>query len=195
MNKYRRYLEEKVLGVKIDEFVVPPIDPTKDKALSFILAGLKMLRAKANEVLTIVDIRTIRRKVKEHIPYVHVISFDEKFAIGSKNAIMNEDRYDITTWRRYIPDLWDCDNYAFMFKTWMAFVYGYTGIAVALGFVFTPDGEFLHAFNVIVCKDGVLLYEPQLHTFVDINKETETPIPLTIDDVTLEYYPITLLFF
>lgn len=58
------------------------------------------------------------------------------------------------TWEKwkYIPETHDCDDAAFMFKG----VFGHS-VGIAFG--------WRHAWNVILCKDGVWHFEPQTSAF------------------------------
>jgi len=63
----------------------------------------------------------------------------------------------------YRPARFDCENYAFLFQTLTAFVFGVNTVGVVLDF------EAGHAYNMVYTNDGSLrLYEPQDGTFVEV---------------------------
>jgi len=80
----------------------------------------------------------------------------------------------------YLPEIFDCDDFAMYFKTWLQ---GYiqqekdtpfNGVGVAIGQVFR-DGELLggHAWNFVVVQNGdniyILFIEPQLGEIIPSN--------------------------
>jgi hypothetical protein len=66
--------------------------------------------------------------------------------------------WDWTDTRKYITDTFDCDKFAFYFKSRMAIDFGINAIGVIL------DYSAGHAYNLLIVKDSSVkwyLYEPQ----------------------------------
>jgi hypothetical protein len=66
--------------------------------------------------------------------------------------------WDWTDTRKYITDTFDCDKFAFYFKSRMAIDFGINAVGVIL------DYSAEHAYNLLIVKDSSVkwyLYEPQ----------------------------------
>jgi hypothetical protein len=75
--------------------------------------------------------------------------------IDSLNRIID---WDWTDTRKYITDTFDCDKFAFYFKSRMAIDFGINAVGVIL------DYSAGHAYNLLIVKDSSVkwyLYEPQ----------------------------------
>lgn len=70
--------------------------------------------------------------------------------------------------KKYVTDVWDCENYAFWFHTFSDLIMGINTGGTAFGSVLDPaSGRVLfgHGFNMIVCTENgnlaLKLFEPQ----------------------------------
>jgi len=74
---------------------------------------------------------------------------------------------------RYRYEIWDCDDFAEYFASWMKLATKTNGIGIAIGYVKTPQGKFGHAWNIALVKykDEVEIVEvePQLGSIVGIS--------------------------
>jgi len=83
---------------------------------------------------------------------------------------------DWTSLKRYVPEIRDCDNFAFLFREHLAWDYGINAVGVVIGS--TPYGY--HAWNVILVKDLVtkqdklIQIEPQ-RDWMDVEKRGYKP--------------------
>jgi len=83
---------------------------------------------------------------------------------------------DWTSLKRYVPEIRDCDNFAFLFREHLAWDYGINACGVVLGD--TPFGY--HAWNVVLVKDlktkqdKLIQVEPQ-RDWMDVEKRGYRP--------------------
>jgi len=83
---------------------------------------------------------------------------DTKYSIASEHDIRNLLSMDVFKFREYVPDKYDCDNYAFSFMGTATNLL--SGYAIGIIFVRTPNGN--HALNFFVDKNSKIRYiEPQ----------------------------------
>jgi hypothetical protein len=69
----------------------------------------------------------------------------------------------------YRPARFDCENYAFLFQTIVALVFGINTVGVVLDF------EAGHAYNIIYTNGGTLkLYEPQDGKYVQVGDSLDS---------------------
>jgi hypothetical protein len=76
--------------------------------------------------------------------------------------------WDKVNLRRYISEFWDCDDYAFRFKSNAASVF----LINAIGFVIDwSDDKCVHSYNVLFPEDGdPVVYEPQTDQIMSIGE-------------------------
>jgi hypothetical protein len=76
--------------------------------------------------------------------------------------------WDWTDTRKYITDVFDCDDFATYFKARMAIEFNINAIAIVL------DYSSAHAYNIVILKDcsGVkwYIYEPQTDQLFEFEK-------------------------
>lgn len=80
---------------------------------------------------------------------------DARYRTVSISEFMKILKEDKTNNLKYISETFDCENFAAIFKNRLALYYGITAVGVVLNY---KGG---HAFNVVVCSDGVYVLEPQ----------------------------------
>jgi hypothetical protein len=108
---------------------------------------------------------------------------------GLKSVSLSDKLYYLTdweSWKRIIANDWltylphlkykfdttDCDNYAFLFASKMAWRYGLNSAGVVYGYIHRDNKKFGHAFNLILTNDLELkVFEPMKGIFADYNKE------------------------
>jgi len=138
-----------------------------DKAYELV----KALSARANvpEVPVYeVDADFIVRAVRKLPRPEHLSILDGKYRTTTVDGFREIVRWDATNMRRYILDFWDCDNYAFRFKTNVESVY----LINAIGYVVDLSvPECAHAYNIFVDNVGdVYVYEPQNDAIMTVNE-------------------------
>jgi hypothetical protein len=90
--------------------------------------------------------------------------------------------WDWTDTRKYITDTFDCDKFAFYFKSRMAIDFGINAVGVIL------DYSARHAYNLLIVKDSSVkwyLYEPQ-------NDNIFTYDTRAINMYRMEYYLLVM---
>jgi len=77
-------------------------------------------------------------------------------------------QWDKTNLRPYISEFWDCDDYAWRFKSNAASVF----LVNAVGFVIDwSESECAHSYNVLFPEDGdPVVYEPQTDQIMSIGE-------------------------
>lgn len=140
-------------------------------------------------------LKLIRRKYKIGNDWVNnsYVTLLLKQTIGCKVKIL--DLYyrvvDLETWKKIIQsdtlnltkkwhkDVFDCDDFAIVFKAHVAEFYEINSVGVAIGRVYDANTlEFIgyHAYNVIIVRDddcNVYLYEPQTDGLAKADKRTK----------------------
>ncbi len=105
--------------------------------------------------LYIVSQSKIKSNILKHFINIRFVWNDEIYktvSLSSLKRIIDEDKTDLL---KYIKETFDCENFAELFKSRMALNYGIN----AVGQVMNYSGG--HAFNIIICTDGVFILEPQ----------------------------------
>lgn len=108
---------------------------------------------------------------------------DEKYSVidwPTWRAIIDN---DWSKERQYKADIWDCDNYAFLFAARMAEIFELNTAGVCYGEVFDKNTKKKvagHAFNLVIAKDGdtlkPFLFEPENGKYTEWVKNKENVI-------------------
>jgi len=93
---------------------------------------------------------------------------DGKYRTTTVDGFREIVRWDSVNIRRYILDFWDCDNYAFRFKSNVESVF----LINSVGFVVDLSvPECAHAYNIFVDSEGdVYVYEPQTDAIMTVDE-------------------------
>jgi hypothetical protein len=86
------------------------------------------------------------------------LRLDEEYYTTDMDSLKRIIDWDWTDTRKYITDMFDCDKFAFYFKSRMAIDFGINAVGVIL------DYSAGHAYNLLIIKDSSIkwyLYEPQ----------------------------------
>lgn len=83
--------------------------------------------------------------------YYHLITFEKI------KKILNKTDLDKIT---YITEKFDCENFALLLKSYIAYKYQISNIAIVINY----DGK--HAFNLIITPESIKIYEPQTNSFI-----------------------------
>ena len=77
-------------------------------------------------------------------------------------------QWDKTNLRPYIVDFWDCDDYAWRFKSNAASIF----LINSVGFVIDwSDEKCAHAYNILFVEDGdPVVYEPQTDSIMSVSE-------------------------
>ena len=112
----------------------------------------------------------IKNFLKEQtgVPSGSISLSDEKYYLTYLEKVKEIIEMDWTNTFKYISDTFDCDNFAMLFASEGANLYGVNTFMTAFGNIYdAKTGVFLfrHAFNLILTQDnsimGLYLYEPQ----------------------------------
>lgn len=98
----------------------------------------------------------------------HISILDGRYRTTTIDGFREIVRWDATNMRRYILDFWDCDNYAFRFKSNVESVF----MINAVGYVIDLSvPECAHAYNVFIDNTGnVYVYEPQTDVIMMVDE-------------------------
>ena len=81
---------------------------------------------------------------------------DGKYFLCSKEVM---EQIASFAWQKFLPyrkEKFDCDDFAFLFKSWVNLVYGLNNVGLVI------DDSTSHAYNIVVTNDGYLrVFEPQ----------------------------------
>jgi len=99
----------------------------------------------------------VYRVLKETYPEAKIHPLDVQYHVEPK-VIVEDWIKEFPRLRKYVKDAYDCDNFAFWFKAWMAIRFMLNSVGYAEGL--HPLGY--HAFNVVVVSEGkAYIVEPQ----------------------------------
>jgi len=92
--------------------------------------------------------------------------FDGTYYTTDRDGFDAMVRFDPTNLLPYRPSRFDCENFAMLFQTLSAFLFGVNSVGTVI------DWSGGHAYNIVYLNDGsVLLYEPQTDEIVDVGGE------------------------
>jgi len=110
----------------------------------------------------------------------NVILLDGKYKLVSLDTwkkIIRSDTLNLT--KKWHRDVFDCDDFAIVFKAHVSEFYEINSVGVALGRIYdvkTNKYVGCHAYNLIVAKNGSIelyVYEPQTDELVKAEKRTK----------------------
>ena len=103
---------------------------------------------------------------------VPIIVYDMKYAVPDLKTVNEVIRLDWTNYYHYIQSLFDCDDYARVFKAHCMEIFRINAIGYVVGEVRDKNTNQLlgyHAFNVVVTSDEkIYMYEPQNDMLVEV---------------------------
>jgi hypothetical protein len=86
---------------------------------------------------------------------LYTIAVDEYYRTTDQKGLLDILSTDWVSFKQYVPDFWDCDDYAWALKANLSFFY-----SIQIGWV--ADWSSAHSYNIIVFTSGtVALIEPQ----------------------------------
>jgi len=89
--------------------------------------------------------------------------FDGTYYATNEKGFEAIARFDITNFLPYRPARFDCENFAMLFQSLSAFLFGINAVGTVI------DWSGGHAYNIVYLTDGsVLLYEPQTDETVEV---------------------------
>jgi len=96
---------------------------------------------------------------------------DNRYRTTTLDGFRTIAQWDATNLRQYITDYWDCDDYAWRFKSNTAAVF----LINAVGFVIdVSDPKCAHSYNILFPQNGdPVVYEPQTDDIMSINEARE----------------------
>lgn len=85
-----------------------------------------------------------------------ILFLDGRYFSTDSEGFDSMDRLDVIEYLPYRPARFDCENFADLFKTTSALIFGVNTVGVVI------DWSGGHAYNIVYLEDGsVFLYEPQ----------------------------------
>jgi hypothetical protein len=93
---------------------------------------------------------------------------DNRYRTTTLDGFRTIAQWDATNLRQYITDFWDCDDYAWRFKSNTTAVF----LINSVGFVIdVSDPKCAHSYNILFTEDsGPLVYEPQTDDVMSIDE-------------------------
>ena len=119
----------------------------------------------------IVDQNIMYSVLKKYLPNFEDniwLPLDGKFAITTLEDMRKIIEWDWTDVKRYISEVFDCEDFAMYFKSRVALAFGINSVAYVL------DYSSAHSYNLLVIKENaelkVYVYEPQTDEIFEINE-------------------------
>jgi len=114
-----------------------------------------------------VDRNWLLQKINKLPPPQTVWILDNRYRTTTLDGFRSIAQWDATNLRQYIMDYWDCDDYAWRFKSNTAAVF----LINAVGFVIDiSDPSCAHSYNILFPQDGdPVVYEPQNDVIMSID--------------------------
>lgn len=107
----------------------------------------------------------------------------ETIPIGLLHQALKDWREQVLKYLHYTPEVFDCDDFAFYFKTWLqgwAFDHGlpFNGVGLAIGTVESSGGLLgWHAWNIVLADDNnelkIVYVEPQIGEVISGRKTSD----------------------
>ena len=89
--------------------------------------------------------------------------FDGKYWLASKDIWKLLVAWDWVDSKKYMEDIWDCENYAILFKGRADYYFGLNSCAIVI------DYSSGHGYNMIFYPDGTAdIFEPQNDAFISV---------------------------
>jgi hypothetical protein len=110
----------------------------------------------------------IMQQINKLPPPMTVWLLDNRYRTTTLDGFRAVYQWDSTNLRPYITDFWDCDDYAWRFKSNVAAVF----LINAVGFVIDwSDPKCAHSYNVLFPEGGdPVVYEPQTDSVMSIDE-------------------------
>jgi len=83
------------------------------------------------------------------------LALDTKYYLASEEDFLGIIAWDWVDSLDYIPEVWDCENFAFLFQAHVALYYGLNQVATVL------DYSAGHAYNLVLFGNKRYVFEPQ----------------------------------
>jgi hypothetical protein len=105
---------------------------------------------------------------------------DGRYFATNADGFDSMDRLDVIEYLPYRPARFDCENFADLFKTISALIYGVNTVGVVI------DWDGGHAYNIVYLEDGrVFLYEPQTGDRPQVGDALNDDESYTMDNVDI----------
>lgn len=108
-----------------------------------------------------IDKDELVERIRNKFSGVQIITLDEKYRVPKSKTKILEKLEDQEFKLRYYSNYFDCENYAFMEQSMMAFKHLCNSVGVVISY---SSG---HSFNIVVTRNEIFLYEPQSHKIVE----------------------------
>ena len=116
---------------------------------------------------TKIHVNELQKILKKVFPYANIAFADEWYYLISKKDFDELMAYDKTDQHKYIPEVYDCDDFAY--DLWRNIARHYH-IALGVIGVELPDGT-LHMMNIFFSAEGqVYVIEPQTDEIIPISE-------------------------
>jgi len=185
---------EKLITEFKPTIIRPHLSNIQKYGLSLIRTGLVLIKAGIREKFRVMNADNLEKLCMRIFPNVEMLLMDMKYRYVDLKTMDEIIGIDWTNHKKYVIDIYDCDNFAFSFKSRMAEIWGINGVAVALGVLTIDKGKYLHAWNYFIAEESgkpkLFLLEPQLDLVVEAEQKT-----FTVKGVTVSYEPIMLFWY
>lgn len=110
----------------------------------------------------------------------NILFLDGRYFATDADGFDSMDRLDVIEYLPYRPARFDCENFADLFKTISALIYGVNTVGVVI------DWDGGHAYNIVYLEDGrVFLYEPQTGDRPQVGDALSDDESYTMDNVDI----------
>lgn len=156
------YLEEiQRLQLKVDEL------GTK---LTVFKGKLEKLQQEDRIIVQKIESETIsseelEERIRDKFKGVEIHTLDTKYRVA-KNRTEIKEKLDNQDFKlKYYSNFFDCENYAFMEQSMMAFKHLCNSVGVVISY------RSSHAYNIVVTANDIFLYEPQTQRIIEAGTE------------------------
>jgi len=161
-----------------------------------IIDAIKNIREKYKNKLKVISVDELFILVGENFGFLTDIAsrfMDRKYTYSDLETFDNDLKFDFTRFMTYVSDIFDCDNFAHVFKDVMDIFFGYSAIGVAYGKLYYQDNFVgYHAFNVVLVDDKgelkFLVYEPQTGNYSPCDRSYTKIGKWGYEILSLEFY-------
>jgi hypothetical protein len=109
-----------------------------------------------------------------------ILFLDGRYFSTDSEGFDSMDRLDVIEYLPYRPARFDCENFADLFKTTSALIFGVNTVGVVI------DWSGGHAYNIVYLEDGsVFLYEPQTGDRPEVGDALGDDESYTMDNVDI----------
>lgn len=110
----------------------------------------------------------------------NILFLDGRYFSTDSEGFDSMDRLDVIEYLPYRPARFDCENFADLFKTTSALIFGVNTVGVVI------DWSGGHAYNIVYLEDGsVFLYEPQTGDRPEVGDALGDDESYTMDNVDI----------